>query len=115
MSKIASNGVFLVRILALVGIVHFPMLTHFVQSPSPQNQVASSVTTLVLTTGRIVTLASYATATLAPYAAYQTHKLKALGSIRGEQNTLRQSTNELTEQNHILSESIDKLEVQVTA
>jgi hypothetical protein len=78
-------------------------------------QVASSATTLVLTTGRIVTLASYATAALAPYTAYQTHKLKALGSIRGEQNTLRQSTNELTEQNNILSESIDKLEVQVTA
>lgn len=77
--------------------------------------VASSVTTLVLTTGHIVTLASYATATLAPYAAYQTHKLQKLGGIRGEQNTLRQSTNELTEQNNILSESIDKLEVQVTA
>jgi hypothetical protein len=50
---------------------------------------------MVLTQGHIVDAASYSTAALAPYAAYQKHKLQGLGGMRGQQNSLRQNVNEL--------------------
>jgi ATP-dependent protease ClpP protease subunit len=76
--------------------------------------VASSVTTMALTQGHVVDAASYSTAALAPYAAYQKHKLQGLGGMRGQQNSLRQNVNELQQENNHLAASVDQLEVQVT-
>jgi uncharacterized protein YlxW (UPF0749 family) len=76
--------------------------------------VASSITTMVLTQGHVVDAASYSTAALAPYAAYQKHKLQGLGGMRGQQNSLRQNVNELQQENNNLAASVDKLEEQVT-
>mmetsp|Transcript_24117 Transcript_24117/g.39909 ORF Transcript_24117/g.39909 Transcript_24117/m.39909 type:complete len:269 (-) Transcript_24117:1065-1871(-) len=76
--------------------------------------MATSITTLVLTTGHLVDAASYTTVGLAPLAAYQKHQLQKLGGMRGQQNQLRSSVNDLQEQNNILTTSLDKLDVQVT-
>jgi hypothetical protein len=78
------------------------------------HKVATSITTLVLTDGHLVDAASYTTVGLAPYAAYQKHQLQQLGGMRGQQNQLRSSVNELQEQNNILTLSLDKLDTQVT-
>jgi len=74
---------------------------------------AACVTTLILTEGHIVDAASYSTAALAPYAAYQKHNLQKLGGMRGQQNTLREHVGKLTDENTTLSSRLDKLEAQV--
>ena len=74
---------------------------------------ASSVATMVLTEGHIVTIASLSTMCLAPYAALQKRTLRKLGGMRGLQNELRENVNFLYQQNNILYHSINKLGVQV--
>lgn len=73
----------------------------------------SSIATMVLTEGHVVTTACLSTMLLAPYAAIQKRTLKNLGGMRGQQNELRANVNFLYQQNNILYHSINKLGVQV--
>jgi hypothetical protein len=75
--------------------------------------IASSAATLFLTEGHVVTIASFCTMGLAPYAALQKRQLRKLGGMRGLQNELRENVNFLCQQNNILYHSINKLGVQV--
>jgi hypothetical protein len=74
---------------------------------------SSSVATMVLTEGHVVTTACVSTMCLAPYAAVQKRKLRSLGGMRGLQNDLREHVNFLYQQNNILYHSINKLGIQV--
>jgi hypothetical protein len=74
---------------------------------------ASSIATMVLTEGHVVTTACLSTMVLAPYAALQKRTLRHLGGMRGQQNDLRGHVNFLYQQNNVLYHSINKLGVQV--
>jgi len=73
----------------------------------------ASVASLMFTNSHLVDAASFTTAALAPYAAYQKHNLQRLGGFRGQQNSLRQHVNKLSDENTGLSTRVDKLETQV--
>lgn len=64
--------------------------------------LGSSIATMALTEGHVVTIASLATMVMAPYAAIQKRTLKGLGGMRGQQNDLRANVNFLYQQNNIL-------------
>jgi TolA-binding protein len=76
--------------------------------------VATSLVTILLTEGYVVTTACLSTMILCPYAAYQKRTLVKLGGLRHQQNQLRSSVNELCHENTILQTSVDKLETAVT-
>ena len=73
----------------------------------------SSVATMILTEGHVVTTACLSTMVLAPYAALQKRELKGLGGMRGQQNELRASVNTMSQENNILHGSITKMETQI--
>lgn len=76
--------------------------------------VGTSIATLVLTVGTVVSLASYMTMGFGPFAAFQKRKLKGLGGFRGEHNALRDKVNDLHQENDRLGGNIDRLEKNVS-
>ena len=56
---------------------------------------------------------SVMTMTMTPFCAYQKRELNELGGMRGQQNQLRQSVNQLQTENNILTTSVDQLELNV--
>jgi len=57
---------------------------------------------------------SISTLLLSPYAAYQKRKLRELGSLRQQQNSLRNETNEFQVQNEVLHRKLQRLDLSVT-
>lgn len=75
--------------------------------------IGGSLLTMVLTNGLVVDAASVMTMTMTPFCAYQKRELNELGGMRGQQNQLRQSVNQLQTENNILTTSVDQLELNV--
>lgn len=57
---------------------------------------------------------SISTLLLGPYAAYQKRKLRELGSLRQQQNSLRNETNEFQVQNEVFHRKLQRLDLSVT-
>mmetsp|Transcript_48156 Transcript_48156/g.145464 ORF Transcript_48156/g.145464 Transcript_48156/m.145464 type:complete len:258 (-) Transcript_48156:235-1008(-) len=76
--------------------------------------VGTSIATLVLTAGAVVSMASYMTIGFGPYAAYQKRKLKKLGDFRGQHNDLREKVNDIHIENDRLGANVDRLEKNVS-
>lgn len=75
--------------------------------------IGGCLATMVMTDGHTVDAASLLTMTMTPFSAYQKRELNELGGMRGQQNQLRQSVNQLHTENNILASSVDQLEVNV--
>jgi len=71
--------------------------------------LVSGIASFVLITGRLVDIASLTVILFAPLVVLQKFKLSQLGGMRGQQNRLRRSANELTKQNTHLTQSLDEL------
>lgn len=76
--------------------------------------VGTSIATLALTVGTVVSMASYMTIGFGPYAAIQKRKLKRLGGFRGQHNDLREKVNVLHAENDRLGENVERLEKNVS-
>ena len=71
--------------------------------------LGTSISTMVLTEGHIVDAACYSTCLCAPLIAYQKRSLNSMGGLRGQQNILRESVNEMSAENDKLQGSIERL------
>jgi hypothetical protein len=75
--------------------------------------LVSGIMSFFMIASRLVDIASLTLILFAPYVAYQKWQLAGLGGMRGQQNRLRKSANELTVQNGKLTQSVDEFEQQV--
>ena len=75
--------------------------------------VCSGLVTLLVTEGRVVTAAAFATAVFGPYAACQKRQLARLGGFRGQHNRLRGEVNGLMAENDKLTANVNELDSEV--
>uniref|UniRef100_A0A7S2GX79 Uncharacterized protein n=1 Tax=Helicotheca tamesis TaxID=374047 RepID=A0A7S2GX79_9STRA len=76
--------------------------------------IGTSAATMALTSGATAKAASGLTIAFSPYAAYQKRQVNEVGTLRDQNNRLRENVNGMMQENDKLKANVDRLEGSVT-